>query len=74
MECHGNRFRTSDHSIVSLESVQETLFNSAQVHLPDDTRGVHARPSRRRHQALWPLVKKGDDDVCGVDRPALSTS
>ena len=34
MECHGNRFRTSDHSTVSLEPLKETLFNSAQVQLP----------------------------------------
>ena len=48
MECHGNRSRTRT---VSLEPLKETLFNSAQVQLPDATRGVHARPSRRRHQA-----------------------
>ena len=46
MECHGNRFRTSDHSTVSLELLKETLFNSGQVQLPDDRRGVHARPQR----------------------------
>ena len=51
MECDGNRFRTSDHSTVSLEPLKETLFNLAQVQLPDATRGVHARPSCRRHQA-----------------------
>ena len=51
MERHGNTFRTSDHSTISLELLKETLFNSAQVQLPDDTRGVHARPSRRRQQA-----------------------
>ena len=51
MECHGARFRTSDHSTVSLEPLKETLFNSDQVQLPNDTRGVHGRPSRRRHEA-----------------------
>ena len=51
IECHGNRFRTSDHSTVSLGLLEETLFNSVQVQLPDGTRGVHARPSRRRHKA-----------------------
>ena len=42
MECHGNRFRNSGHSTVSLEPLKETLFKSAQVQLPDDTKGVHA--------------------------------
>ena len=55
MECHGNRFRTSDHSTVSLEPLKETLFKSAHMQMPDDTRG-------------------DDDDMCGVDRPTLSTS
>ena len=74
MECRGNRFRTSDHSTVSLEPFKETDFNSAQVQLPDDTRGVHARPSRRRHQAFVATGAKCDHDMCGVEKPTLSTS
>ena len=31
MECHGYRFRTSDHSTVSLEPLKETLFNPSQM-------------------------------------------
>ena len=31
MECHGYRFRTSDHSTVSLEPLTETLFNPSQM-------------------------------------------
>ena len=43
MERHGNRFRTGDHSTVSLEPLKETLFNATQMQLSDDTRGVHDR-------------------------------
>ena len=44
MECHGDRFRTSGLSMVSLEPLKEVLINPTQMHLPDDTRGVHAPP------------------------------
>ena len=43
MECHGNRFRTGDHSTVSLEPLMETLSNPTQMQLSDDTRRVHDR-------------------------------
>ena len=51
MECHGNRFRTGDHSIASLAPLKETLFDPAQMQLPDSNE-ERSRPSRRRHQAL----------------------
>ena len=70
MECHGNRFRTGDHSIASLAPLKETLFDPAQMQLPDSTRRVHDRvvEDTKRYE------RKGDDDRCGVDRPTLSTS
>ena len=50
-EHHGNRFRRSNHSMVSLALLNETLFDpntdaAARQH------EVSLRPSRRRHQAL----------------------
>ena len=70
MECHGNRFRTWDHSTVILEPLKETLFNPTKMQLPDDTRGVHARST----SSMMTTGAKGDDDMCGVDKPTLSTS
>ena len=65
--CHGNRFRTNDHSTVSREQHNEILFNS-QMQLPDDTRGVHDR-------VVQDIIgAKGDADKCGADGPMLSTS
>ena len=43
MEWHGNRFCSSDHSTVSLETLKETLFNRTQMQLQNDGRGVHDR-------------------------------
>ena len=42
MECHGNRFRTSIHSTVSLVTFKETLSKRTQMQPQDDIRGVHA--------------------------------
>ena len=54
VECHGTRFRTSDHSTVSLELLKETLFNATQMQLSDDTRGVHDRVVEDiRHDDHW---------------------
>ena len=73
MECHGDRFRTSDHSTVSLELLKESLFNSAQEQLPDDTRSPRTTESSVS-SSMKTTGAKGDDDMCGVDRPTLSTS
>ena len=43
MECHGHRFRASDHSTVSLEPLKETVLNPTQMQLADDKRGVRDR-------------------------------
>ena len=70
MECHGNRFRTSDHSTVSLEQLKETLFNSAQVQLPGDTEGS---PCTTETSKTSSMMTTGAT-TCGVDRPTLSIS
>ena len=70
MEYHGVRFRRSNHPVASLAPLEETLFDTTQRHLPDNTRGVNDRvvEDTKRYEC------KGDDDRCGVDRPTLSPS
>ena len=51
MECHGNRFRTSDHAMASLAPPKETLFDQTHMQLPDK-HVESSGPSRRRHEAL----------------------
>ena len=70
MECHGNSFRTSDHSMASLAPLKVTLFDPARMQPPDNTRRVYNRllEDIKRYEC------EGDNDKCGVDGPTLSTS
>ena len=69
MECHGDRFRTGDHSMASLAPLKETLFDQTQMQLPDNTWRVQDRVVEDTKRCEC----EGDDDRCTVDRPMLST-
>ena len=62
---NGVPWKQISHSTVSLEPVKETLINSAQVQLANDTRGVHARQSRKTSNMMT-IDAKSDDDVCRI--------
>ena len=64
MECHGNRFRTGDHSMASLAPLKETLFDQTQMRLPDITWRVQNRVVEDTKRCEC----EGDDDRCSVDR------
>ena len=53
--------------------LKETLFNSDQVQLPDDERSPCTTESSKT-SSMMTTGAKGDDDLCGVNRPTLSTS
>ena len=63
MEYHGNRFRTRDHSTVSLDLLKETLFNSAQVQLPDNTERSPCTTETSKTSSMMATGAKGDDDM-----------
>ena len=60
MEFHGGRFRTSDHSTVSLEPLKETLFKSAAARRHE--RSPYTAESLKTSNTMT-TGAKGDNDM-----------